>query len=300
MTKQKILITGSCGFTMGNLVRKAIYEKQPYQIVSLDIVNAKSINSMYWNKNHVFHIADIRDQHTIDMIFQFEKPDIVIHGADESHGDSLTMVSTNILGTQNIIDACIKHKVEKFLYLSTNEISANHETLIPSLYHTTKISGAMLTLTASFSHKLPVAIARLSNTYGPRQSLYHLIPKTIKCILDKSPIVLSGDGMQVKEWTHVFDSCSGILNILNQDFGGEIYNIASGQEVSDLEVVQKICNIVGHGHDLIICDKNFAGYNLSKNYSDGLTVPDWEAKYKFRDGLEQCILWYLNNQWWFK
>jgi nucleoside-diphosphate-sugar epimerase len=161
MTKQKILITGSCGFTMGNLVRKAIYEKQPYQIVSLDMVSAKSINSMYWNKNHVFHIADIRDQHTIDMIFQFEKPDIVIHGADESHGDSLTMVSTNILGTQNIIDACIKHKVEKFLYLSTNEISANHETLIPSLYHTTKISGAMLTLTASFSHKLPLFIIHL-------------------------------------------------------------------------------------------------------------------------------------------
>jgi len=113
------------------------------------MVNVKSINSMYWNKNHVFHIADIRDKHTIDIIFQFEKPDIVIHGAGESNGDSLAMVSTNVLGTQNIIDACIKHKVEKFLYISTNEISAKHETIIPNLYLTTKISGGLLALTAT-------------------------------------------------------------------------------------------------------------------------------------------------------
>lgn len=299
MIKQKILITGSCGFTMGNLVRKAIYEKQPYQIVSLDMVNVKSINSMYWNKNHVFHIADIRDQHTIDIIFQFEKPDIVIHGAEESHGNSLSMVSTNILGTQNIIDACVKHKIEKFLYLSTNEISANHNVIVPNLYHTTKISGGLLALTASFSHKLPTAIARLSNNYGPRQSLHYLIPKTIKCILNNSPIILGGDGMQVQEWTHVFDSCAGILNILNQDFSGEIYNISSGQELSDLEVVQKICNIIGRGHDLITCDKNISDYHTI-SYSDGSVVPEWNYKIKFKDGLEQCILWYLNNQWWFK
>jgi dTDP-glucose 4,6-dehydratase len=299
MTKQKILITGSCGFVMGNLVRKAIYEKQPYQIVSLDMVNVKSINSMYWNKNHIFHIADIRDQHTIDVIFQFEKPDIVIHGAEKSHGDSLSVISTNILGTQNIIDACIKHKVEKFLYLSTNEISANHETMIPNVYHTTKISGGLLTLSANISHKLPVAIARLSNTYGPRQSLHYLIPRTIKCILDKTPIVLGGDGVQVKEWTHVFDSCAGILNILDQDFGGEIYNITSGQEVSDLEVVQKICNIVGRGHDLITCDKNLSDYCMT-NYTDGIAVPKLETRYKFKDGIVETVEWYMNNQWWFK
>ncbi len=297
MSKLKILITGSCGFIMGNLVRKTIYEKQPYQIVSLDKVN--SVNSMYWNKNHTFHIADIRDPHIIDMIFQFEKPDIVIHGVEESRGDSATLISTNIMGTQNIIDACIKHGVGKLLYLSTSEANIRPASS-PSLYVSTKISGSLLTLTALSTHKLPVAIAYLSHNYGPRQPQQYLIPKTIKCILQESPIMLSGDGMQVKEWTHVFDSCAGILNILNQDFNGEIYNIASKQELSDLEVAQKICNIMGKGHALITCDKIFDNCDSNKNYSDSLMVPGWEPKIKLKDGFEQCVLWYLNNQWWFK
>src|SRR5713101_5716664 len=100
----KILCTGSCSFILGNLIRKAIYEKQPHSFVSIDRVNGDP-NSIYRNKSHTFHIADIRDQHIMDVIFQTEQPDIVIHGAAETHVDkSLTdpnsFVSNNVLGTQ--------------------------------------------------------------------------------------------------------------------------------------------------------------------------------------------------------
>src|SRR5271154_771555 len=102
---KKVLCTGSCGFIFGNFIRKAIFEKEPYQFISIDRVNnANSANSIYWNKNHTFYMADIRDQHIMNTIFQFEKPDIVIHGAAETFVDySLTdpnsFVTSNVLGT---------------------------------------------------------------------------------------------------------------------------------------------------------------------------------------------------------
>src|SRR5579885_2072185 len=127
MTNKKVLVTGSCGFIFGNFLRKVVYEKQPYQLVSVDRVSSNTINSMYFNKNHTFHVADLRDQHIIDTIFQFEKPDIVIHGAaetfvDSSLSDPNSFVTSNVLGTQVVINACVKHKVEKLIYVSTDEV----------------------------------------------------------------------------------------------------------------------------------------------------------------------------------
>lgn len=129
MDKQKILITGTCGFIFSNFVRKLIYlsnkdpEKYPYTVVSIDKVNTNMANSIYWNKSHTFHIADITDSHIIDTIFQFEKPDIVIHGAAESAvDDSLSnpnvFITSNVLGTQVIINACLKYDVQKMMYIS--------------------------------------------------------------------------------------------------------------------------------------------------------------------------------------
>src|SRR5271170_5087017 len=124
---QKILVTGSCGFILSNFIRKIIYDKHPYEVVSIDRVNSDSTNSMYWNKNHTFHIADICDQHVIDTIFKFEQPDIVIHGAaqtsvDRSLWEPNAYVTANVLGTQTIINACQDHKVKRLIYISTDGV----------------------------------------------------------------------------------------------------------------------------------------------------------------------------------
>jgi len=123
MERKKILITGTAGFIFGNFVRKVIYEKQPYTFASIDRLNNNSINSFYWNKNHTFYIADICDQHIINSIFQLEQPNIVIHGAalthvDESIKDPNAFITNNVLGTQIIINSCLKHKIEKLVYIS--------------------------------------------------------------------------------------------------------------------------------------------------------------------------------------
>src|SRR5271157_1108837 len=120
---KKILITGSCGFILGNFVRKIVYDQKPYGIVSVDRVTANALNSMYWNKNHTIYPADIRDEHIMDVIFQREQPDIVIHGAaetfvDTSLKDPNSFITSNVLGTQVIINVCLKHKVERLIYTS--------------------------------------------------------------------------------------------------------------------------------------------------------------------------------------
>jgi len=319
MSRKKVLITGSCGFIFGNFVRKAIYEKHPYQFVSLDRVSANAINSMYWNKNHTFHVADVRDQHIIDVIFQFEKPDIVIHGAaetfiDSSLNDPNSFVTSNVLGTQVIINACLKHKVERLIYVSTDSVYGHLESEHDPLwtedsplnprnsYAVTKAAGEMLVKAAHQSHGLIYNITRSSSNYGPRQTPEKLIPKAIKSILHGEKIPIYGQGLQIRDWTHVFDNCSAILTVLNKGDPNQVYNISANQELTNLEVIQKVCNAVEKGHELIsFVEDPRVGHDLRHGAdSSKIRSLGWEPKYKFKDGVIETVGWYLNNQWFLK
>lgn len=317
--RKKVLVTGSCGFILGNLLRKAVYERQPYTLISVDRVSTNSLNSMYWNKNHTFHVADIRDQHIVDTIFQFEKPDVVIHGAaetfvDSSLSDPNSFVTSNVLGTQVIINACVKHKVEKLIYVSTDEVygqlrSESDESwtedsaLNPrNPYSATKAAGELLVKAAHESFGLTYNITRSSNNYGPRQTCEKLIPKAIKCILEGKKIPIYGQGLQIRDWTHVYDNCAGLFAVLNSGQDNETYNISANQEFTNIEVIQSICNAMGKGHDLIqhIPDPRKGHdfrYSISANKLKSL---GWKPNYKFKDGIVETVEWYQSNQWFLK
>jgi dTDP-glucose 4,6-dehydratase len=319
MDKKKILVTGSCGFIFGNFVRKAVYDKQPYRLISLDRVSLNSINSMYWNKNHTFHIADIRDQHVIDTIFQFEKPDIVVHGAAESFVDNSlkdpnSFVTSNILGTQVIINACIKSKVEKLIYISTDEVYGQLTSesdpswkedapLNPrNPYSASKAAGELLVKSAYESFGLKYNITRSSNNYGPRQYAEKLLPKTIKCILENKPIPIYGQGLQIRDWTHVYDNCSALFKIINSGKDNEIYNISANQEFTNIEVIHEICNVMNKGHELIsfIEDpRKSHDFRYSVDISK-IKELGWKPTTKFKDGIVDTVNWYDNNQWFLK
>lgn len=314
MTNKKVLITGSCGFVFGNFLRKAVYEKQPYQLVSVDRVNDKAINSMYWNKNHIFHVADIRDQHVMNTIFQFEQPDIVIHGADDSSLDSNSLVTSNVLGTQVIVDCCVKHKVSKLIYISTDEVygQLTNETdpswkedapLNPrNLYSATKAAGELMVKAAHQSSGLIYNITRSSNNYGPRQAAEKLIPKVIKCVLDGGKIPIYGQGLQIRDWTHVNDNCAAIMNIINKGEPNETYNIAANQELTNIEVVQKICNTMGKGHELMsfIPDPRLSHDFRYSVDSSKLRELGWKPNFRFKEGIVNTVEWYMSNQWFLK
>lgn len=326
MGNKKLLVTGSCGFIFSNFVRRMIYNHgklgdNVYSIVSVDRVQNNAANSIYLNKSHTFYVGDIRDQHIMDTIFKIEKPDIVIHGAAETFVDtSLTdpnsFVSSNVLGTQIIINCCVKYGIEKLIYISTDEVygQLTNESDAPwteespmnprNPYAASKAAGELMVKAANQSHGLIYNITRSANNYGPRQTPEKLIPKAIKHILQGKQIPIYGQGLQIRDWTHVFDNCAGLMTVLDQGKANEIYNISANQEFTNIEVINEICNCVGKGHDLIqfIEDPRGTGHDFRYSIdSSKLKNLGWKPNIKFKKDLdEQCVQWYINNQWFLK
>jgi dTDP-glucose 4,6-dehydratase len=315
---KKVLITGSCGFIFSNFVRKAIYEKQPYSFVSVDRVSGNG-NNVYQNKNHAFHIADIRDQHVMDIIFQFEKPDIVIHGAaetfvDSSLSDPNSFITSNVLGTQVIINCCVKNNVERLIYVSTDEVYGQltdekaeawteEAPLSPrNPYSATKAAGELLVKAAHETHGLIYNITRSSNNYGPRQLPEKLVPKAIKCILEGTKIPLYGEGKQIRDWTYVGDNCSGIMTVLNKGLPNEAYNISANQEFTNLEVMQRVCNAMGRGHSLISFIKDPRPGHDFRYSIDTTKIQSlgWKPICRFKEGIADTVEWYRLNKWYLK
>lgn len=315
---KKVLITGTCGFIFSNFIRKAIYEKHPYSFVSVDKMSGNA-NALYQHKNHAFHLADIRDQHIIDKIFQFERPDIVIHGAAESFvdyslSDPNSFVTSNVLGTQVIINACVKHGVERLIYISTDEVYGQltgesdaawteEAPLNPrNPYSASKAAGELMVKAAHQSHGLIYNITRSSNNYGPRQTPEKLIPKAIKCIQMGQKIPIYGQGLQIRDWTHVFDNCAAVLTVLNNGKPNETYNISANQEFPNIEVIQKICNAMGKGHELIsFIEDPRKGHDFRYSIdSSKIRELGWKPNYKFREGVVDTVEWYKMNQWFLK
>lgn len=313
---KKVLITGTCGFIFSNFIRRVVkYDKQPYEFVSIDKV-AGNANTVYANKNHAFHIADLRDQHIVDKIFQFEQPDIVIHGAAESFVDySLwdpnSFVTSNVLGTQVVINACVRHNVERLIYISTDEVYGQLTSesdpawkedapLDPrNPYSASKAAGELMVKAAHQSHGLIYNITRSSNNYGPRQTSEKLIPKAIKCIMENKQIPIYGQGLQIRDWTHVYDNCDAIVTVLNNGKPNEIYNISANQEYPNIEVIQKICNAMGGGHELItFIEDPRKGHDFRYSVdSSKIKELGWKPTYKFKEGIVETVEWYKLNQY---
>lgn len=313
---KKCLITGTGGFIFGNFIRKAIHQKQPYNFVSIDKLALSSLGSMYINNNHKFYVGDITDNHLIDVIFEHEKPDIIIHGAASTHVDnSLSnpneFIDNNVLGTQVIINACIKHKVEKMILISTDEVYGHltnenepawtEDAVINprNPYSASKAASELLVRAANQSFGFKYNITRSSNNYGPRQTPDKLIPKVIKCILNDEKIPVYGQGLQMRDWMHVFDNCSAITTVLNSGKENETYNISTNQELSNIEIVQRICNIMGKGHNLIDFVSDRPGHDFRYSIDNAkLKELGWSPKINLKDGLTEVVEWYILNRHW--
>lgn len=311
---KKILITGSCGFVFSNFIRNATANKCEFKIISVDkVINEKNLHNIYANKSHEFHVGDIADPHFVDILFKITQPDIVIHGATEIPVESSSsFITSNILGTHVIANACIKYKVEKLIYTSTYEVYGQHqdenqnpwmeESLIQprSYYATSKAAGEMIVKTANYNSGLQYNIVRLCNIFGPRQSANYLIPKIIGNILNKKPIPIYDQGKQIREWLYVSDIYSALMTIINKGESNQVYNVSSSYEFSNLELCQKICNEMETGHDLIsfLKDKNNQDFRHACD-SSKIRELGWKPQMKMGDGLNQTISWFQNNSWWF-
>lgn len=316
MTKKKVLVTGSIGFIFSNFIRKALYEKHPYTFASVDKIARKQyLNSVYANKNHQFYIGDITDEHFMECVFELEQPEIVVHGAaetavDHSITDPYKFITANVMGTQVIANVCRKFGVERLVYISTDEVygQLKSETdpswteespLSPrNPYSASKAAGEMIVKAAYETHGLKYNITRSSNNYGPRQTPEKLIPKVIKSILANEPITVYGKGLQVRDWTHVFDNCAGLLTVLSSGVENETYNISANQEFTNLEVIYEICKAMGKGTELITFVPDRLGHDFRYSIdSSKLKSLGWAPGIKFKTGIRQAVEWYLDNKY---
>ncbi|MEW6162045.1 MAG: dTDP-glucose 4,6-dehydratase [Nitrospirota bacterium] len=314
---KKLLVTGGAGFIGSEFVRQGV--KHGYEIVVVDKLtyagDLRRIKEV--EKEITFYRADISNKESLEYIFAKEKPDSVIHWAAESHvdrsiWDASPFLETNVKGAQILLEISKRYRIERFINISTDEVYGElkgrgnfYETspLNPnSPYSATKASADMLARAYFRTYGVPVITVRPSNTYGPFQYPEKLIPVVISRAIDNKPVPVYAKGKNVREWLYVEDCVSGTYAVLEKGKIGEIYNLGSGQERRNIDVVRRILFILGKSESLIefVQDRPGHDFRYSLNSEKIKNELGFEAETGFYEGLEKTIRWYVDNEWWWR
>lgn len=330
-----ILVTGGAGFIGSNFIMYMIKKYPSYKIINLDKLtyagNLENLSSIENTDNYNICIGDIKDRNILEQIFEKNNIDYVVNFAAESHVDRSIedpeiFLTTNILGTQALLDVakkywsldptnkyCTDYKKDiKFLQVSTDEVYGTlgrtglfteKTSLAPnSPYSASKASADMIVRAYNETFGMPINITRCSNNYGPYQFPEKLIPLMINNCLAEKPLPVYGDGMQIRDWLHVKDHCSAIDTVLHKGISGEVYNIGGLNEKANIEIVKLIIKILNKSDDLIKYVKDRPGHD--RRYAiDNTKIQKelgWKPEYTFEVGIEETITWYINNISWIK
>lgn len=328
-----ILVTGGAGFIGSNFVKLMLDRHPEYKIINIDALtyagNLETLRDIDTNPNYDFIKVDIRNREQIEDIFRNNEITAVVNFAAESHVDRSIedpeiFLTTNILGTQVLLDTAKKYwKIDpadkystdyktgvKFLQVSTDEVyGALGETgmfvetmpLMPnSPYSASKASADMIVRAYHETYGMPVNITRCSNNYGPYQFPEKLIPLMINNCLEGKDLPVYGDGMQVRDWLHVSDHCAAIDTVLHKGIDGEVYNIGGNNEKANIELVKLIINTLGKSEDLIKHVKDRPGHDrrYAIDNTKITTELGWAPAYTFEQGIKETIQWYLDNAEW--
>lgn len=318
-----ILITGGAGFIGSNFIYYILHKYPDYRVVCLDKLtyagNLFTLENALNNPRFRFVKADICDESAVKIIFDEERPGIVVNFAAESHVDRsienpAVFLKTNILGVQVLMDACLKYGVSRFHQVSTDEVYGDlpldkpdmrfteNSPLNPSSpYSASKASADLLVLSYYKTYGLSVSISRSSNNFGPYQFPEKLIPLMIKNALENKSLPVYGDGKNIRDWIYVTDHCKAIDLIIHSGRVGEIYNIGANNEMSNISLVRLICkefnkpeNLISYVEDRKGHDRRYAVDSSKLKNEFG-----WKAETDFLSGFKDTINWYLNNRkWW--
>ena len=330
-----ILVTGGCGFIGSNFIRY-LYSKHPdLKIINLDsltyagnpenlsdIENKEAENK---DKRYIFIKGDIRDKNAVKNVFDEYNVDAIINFAAESHVDRSILgpkvfIDTNVMGTMNLLECArrswldeddnLKEDGKVFFQISTDEVYGSlgsegyftEETnLAPnSPYSASKTSADLLVRSYNKTFKLPTLITRCSNNYGPYQFPEKLIPLMLSNALEDKPLPVYGDGLNVRDWLHVYDHSIAIDTVLRKGRRGEVYNIGGNNEKTNIEIVRLILKELDKPESLIKFvedrkghDRRYAIDSSKIKYELG-----WETSYTFEQGIVETIQCYIKNEDW--
>lgn len=325
---KNLLVTGGAGFIGSHFIKLILKKHKDIIVINLDALtyagNLDNLRLVYNNPNYVFIKGDIRDRKLVNKIFREYDIQGVINFAAESHVDRSidepdVFVSTNILGTQILLNAALNHwklnledkndrrfyEKVKFLQVSTDEVYGTlgpegkfteDMPLLPNSPYSASKAGADLLVRAYHeTYGLPINITRCSNNYGPNQYPEKLIPVIIKSIKENKKIPVYGDGLQIRDWIFVEDHCEALEKVLFEGNFGEVYNIGGNNEITNIDLVSTILNITNKSNNLIEYVKDRPGHDrrYAIDNSKIRNELDWKPIANFNSALHKTINFYL-------
>jgi dTDP-glucose 4,6-dehydratase len=327
-----LLVTGGAGFIGSNLIRHIINQSAIAKLVNLDCLtyagHLANLADVQGNPKYVFEKVDLRDREAVRRVVREHQITHVMHLAAESHVDrSISgpgdFITTNIVGTFNLLEACREDWLKsatahRFQHVSTDEVYGSlgatgyfTETTpyAPnSPYSASKASSDMLVRAYHHTYGLNTVITNCSNNYGPYQFPEKLIPVIIQNLLARKPLPVYGDGMNVRDWLYVRDHAEALWQVLQHGRAGETYNIGGHNEWANIRIVELICDLVdemkpdlgGDSRKLITFVKDRPGHD--RRYAIDATKMKqelgWKPAYTFERGIRETVEWYIANQTW--
>ena len=321
--ERRILVTGGAGFIGSNFVNFVMSQRPNWRIVNLDALtyagNLENLKEIADNPHYEFVHGDIRDRQAV--VKAMTGCDSVVHFAAESHvdrsiADASPFVSTNVLGTQVMLDACREvGSIERFVHIGTDEVYGELPLDRPDLlfteetplkpsspYSASKASADLLALSFQQTFDLPVMVTRCSNNFGPKQYPEKVIPLFVTNLIDSLKVPLYGDGLNVRDWLHVTDHCEAILAVLERGRVGEVYNIGGNNERSNVDLTHTILQLLGCSKDMIQPDQDRLGHDRRYTIDSSKIKAElgWQpSRSAWPDALADTINWYkANESWW--
>ncbi len=313
----KLLVTGGAGFIGSNFIRYWMNTHVTDEIVNLDVLtyagNLENLSDIATDPRYSFVKADICDRKAVfDAV---KNADIVVHFAAETHVDRSIMdptifIKTNIIGTQNLLDA-VKEYNKRFHHISTDEVFGALKTGDPSFnertpydprspYSASKAAADHMVRAYYHTYGIQMTISNCSNNYGPYMFPEKFIPLFISNLMEDKKVPVYGDGLYIRDWIHVDDHSRGIDHILAKGKIGETYCLGGNSEKTNLEVVCLLLKYMNKDESYIEYVKDRPGHDrrYSIDFTKATKELDWEPRISFEEGLKKMVDWYLANQEW--
>ena len=315
----RYLIIGGAGFMGSNYVRYLLKHYDDVEVLVYDKLTyagrRENLHDVLDDKRLHFIRADLCDEETLSKVVKEFEPDVVVNFAAETHVDRSInepspFLRTNVMCLFILLEVARKLEVPQLVHISTDEVygevlegsvDEDYPFRPSSPYSASKAAGDLFCQAYWRTYRLPVKIVRPCNNYGPYQHPEKLIPKTIIRALHSMPIPLYGGGTQVRDWLYVEDFAEALDTIVKRGSRGEAYNVPGFNEKRNIEVVEKILEILGKPKTLIKTVEDRPGHD--RRYSmkgDKILSLGWRPKTGWEEGLRKTVEWYLSNRWWWE
>ena len=313
----KLLVTGGLGFIGSNFIRHMLTKHKDIQIINLDKLsigsNPANLKDVEADNRYKFVKGDIADKTLIKNLLN--EADTVVNIAAETHVDrSIAEPSpffhSNTMGALNLFEVARKNG-KRILQVSTDEIYGDiiqgsfkeDDKLKPSSpYSASKAAADLFALAYHRTYGLNIVIARCTNNYGPYQFPEKLIPKTIIRTLLGLSVPIYGKGSNIRDWIYVQDFCEAIDLILNKGKSGEIYNVSAGNELTNINIVKMILNLMSKPENTLTFVEDRPGHDIrySLDSSKLRNELGWSPKHSLQGALKTTVNWYMDNDWWWR